>query len=338
MPAILLSQPAAERYGEQVRTTIAARPELRVETMPPGHGAEASRLAQVEAAFLSVDLMGDNSNPASNAPLRRYLEALLAAPSLKWLQLCSAGADRPQFRQLMDRGVQITTATGANARSVAHTAMAAALGMAREMPLWVRATAEKRWSPRRGADAPRDIDGARAVVLGMGAIGMEIGQLCSAFGMRVTGARRTVAPCEGWEAVVAFDRLGDALRDADFLFIACPLTEQTRGLVDAAMLSHLPRHARLVNVARGSVVVEEDLDAALREGRLAGAYADVFAIEPLPETSPLWSAPNFLVSAHSAGMSQGFEARTAAMFLDNLRRWVEGSPLRSQFGVSKTEP
>jgi len=109
--------------------------------------------------------------------------------------------------------------------------------------------------------------------------------------------------------------------------LCCPLTERTRGLIDAAALARLPAGARLVNVARGEVAEEPPLIDALRRGALAGAYLDVFAHEPLPAESPLWDMPNVIVTPHTAGHSDGNEMRVAAIFLDNLRRWTEGQPL-----------
>jgi D-2-hydroxyacid dehydrogenase (NADP+) len=300
---------------------------LRFEVFDGRRLATREQLADVELAFLSVDYMGASSNPAANPALASFLDALANAPRLRWLQVCSAGVDRPEFQQLMARAVQITTSTGANARAVAHSALAAALAFAREVPLWVEAKAAHQWVPRRGIDSPRDFDGSRAVVVGLGQIGREIARLCRAFGMHVTGVRRQSAPIAECDEIVSLDQLALALPRTDWLFLACPLTEQTRGLVDGAMLDRLPVHARVINVARGSVVVEADLARALRGGTIAGAYSDVFSVEPLPADSPLWDAPNFLLSAHSAGLSQGFEARTGAIFLHNLERWVRREPL-----------
>jgi D-2-hydroxyacid dehydrogenase (NADP+) len=283
--------------------------------------------ADIEMAFLSTDLMGSSSNPDVNPRLRDFLRLVREAPQLRWLHLCSAGADRPVFRELMARGVQVTTSSGANAIEVAHTAIAAMLAFAREVPVWIEARAARRWEPRRDALAPRDLQGSRAVVVGLGPIGLEISRLCRAFGLHVTGVRRAAQAVPQCDRVVPTAQLAQVAGEADWLFLACPLTSATRGLVDDALLRRLPAHARLVNVARGAVVDEAALDAALRSGRLAGAYSDVFAVEPLPADSPLWDAPNFMLSAHSAGASQGFPHRTVEMFLRNLERWVQGRPL-----------
>jgi len=128
---------------------------------------------------------------------------------------------------------------------------------------------------------------------------------------------------------VTFADFGKVLPRTDWLILACPLTPDTRGLVDAAALQGLADGARLVNVSRGEVVDEPALIDALQSGRLAGAYLDVFAHEPLPETSPLWTLPNVIATPHSAGFSDGNAARVVDIFLDNLRSWSRGEAMRN---------
>jgi phosphoglycerate dehydrogenase-like enzyme len=152
--------------------------------------------------------------------------------------------------------------------------------------------------------------------------------MLSAAGLRCIAVRRSASPqAEGATRTVAYEDLRDVLPGADWLLLACPLTDRTRGLVDAAALALLPAGARLVNVSRGEVVVEAAVIAALREGRLAGAYLDVFEHEPLPADSPLWDMPNVLLTPHAAGHSDGNAERAAVMFLQNLRRFCKGEPL-----------
>jgi phosphoglycerate dehydrogenase-like enzyme len=327
MTAILLSRPLLDAHGERIRALCVPLGPLRLVALAPGGALDPADIADVEIAFLSTDVMGASSNPDHNPALAAFLAAVAGAPRLRWLHLCSAGADRPVFRELMARGVEVTTSSGANAVEVAHTALAAALAFAREVPVWIEAKAARAWSPRRDELAPRDFRGSRATVVGMGPIGREIARLCGAFGLHVTGVRRTAQPLPECSRVVPTAMLAAVLQETDWLFLACPLTPQTRGLIDAAMLARLPAHARLLNVSRGAVVAEPALVDALVSGRLAGAYADVFATEPLPAQSPLWDAPNFMLSAHSAGSSQGFPARTVEMFMDNLARRASGQAL-----------
>jgi phosphoglycerate dehydrogenase-like enzyme len=149
-------------------------------------------------------------------------------------------------------------------------------------------------------------------------------------GLAVTVVRQRVAPMEPGFDAVTFDQFDAVLPRTDWLILACPLTERTRGLVDRAALQRLPAGARLVNVARGEVVDEAALIDALRAGQLGGAYLDVFAHEPLAATSPLWSLPNVIDTQHSAGFSDGNAARVVDIFLDNLRRWSAGDTLRNR--------
>jgi len=133
----------------------------------------------------------------------------------------------------------------------------------------------------------------------------------------------------GFDETTDFAALAGALPRADWLVLACPLTETTRGLIDAKALALLPRGAQLVNVSRGGVAVEPDLLAALRSGHLAGAFLDVFTAEPLPPDSPFWICPNVIVSPHSAAASDGLADRVAAVFCHNLGRWRRSEPLRN---------
>ena len=128
---------------------------------------------------------------------------------------------------------------------------------------------------------------------------------------------------------MTFRSLAKVLPRADWLFAACQLSEETRGLIDATTLAAMRKGAHFVNVARGEVVVEPDLVAALQSGHLGGAYLDVFAHEPLPPESPLWSIPNVIVTPHSAGQSDGIYERVVEIFLENLAHWLQGRPLRN---------
>jgi D-2-hydroxyacid dehydrogenase (NADP+) len=171
-----------------------------------------------------------------------------------------------------------------------------------------------------------------ALIIGTGPIGQEIGRLCRAFGLRSVGMRRdaNAPPPPGFDAVAGFAALSDLLPQTDWLILACPLTETTHHLIDARALGLLPPGRHLVNVARGGVVVEDALLAALRSGHLAGAFLDVFGMEPLPADSPFWDLPNVIVSPHSAAASDGLPGRVAAIFVDNLRRWARGEALRNR--------
>ncbi len=326
---ILLTQTAIDRYGDNIRQACPDHVAPAFIAHDPRRLPDHDALEAIDIAYVTTELAGGLGEADPDARLRLFARDLLAAPRLQWLHVCSAGTDRPMYQQLARRGVIITSSSGANALSVAHTAMAGMLALVRNIPLWVNAQRQRQWRTQRHAEACDDIDGGKAVIVGLGPIGREIARLCKAFGLHVVGVRRQPLPLPECDEVITFQRLADVLADAAWLILACPLTPETRNLVDASILARLPASARLINVGRGGVVDENALNQALHQGKLAGAYCDVFEREPLPLDSPLWDAPNFLLSAHSAGASKSFGERATAIFIDNLERWLSQQPMRN---------
>ncbi|MGE4335591.1 MAG: D-2-hydroxyacid dehydrogenase [Pigmentiphaga sp.] len=324
---IFLSEPSRTQYAGAISAAcgrdIAAELIVHRGDTPLG----ATTLPKIDVAFLSAEMIGQSGDADPDANMNAFFGSLVAAPNLKWLHVYSAGTDKPVYRQLARRGVVITHSSGANAKAVAHTAMAGMLALARDVPLWVRAQDKRHWQTQRREASPADLVGATVVIVGLGPIGREIALLCKAFGMHVLGVRRSAEPISACDVVYAQSDLAGALAQTSWLVLACPLTNETRNLIDAAMLAKLPSNARIINVGRGGVVNESALLRCLVEGTIAGAYSDVFETEPLPADSPLWSAPNFLLSAHSAGSSVGFGGRAATIFIENLKRWIRQGPL-----------
>ena len=287
----------------------------------PGTGVD------FDVAFVSRDVTGLSTKHEVQPVTQVFYDALLAAPSLRWVHVHSAGADRPVYMTLLERGVQVTTSSGANAPVVTLSALAGILALARRLPLLLEAQRERRWAPLFASGVPRDLEGQSAVVVGWGPIGQRIGALLQSLGLRVAVARQSPLPAGADIPTVQYAQLHQLLPQADWLVLCCPLSPETRFLVDAAALARLPRTAQVVNVARGDVVDEDALVAALSSGAIAGAYLDVFAHEPLPADSALWALPNVIVTPHSAGFSDGNQERVAHMFLENLGRWARGEPL-----------
>ena len=151
-------------------------------------------------------------------------------------------------------------------------------------------------------------------------------------GLRVVVVRNSAMPADEGIETVAYETIRSVLPQADWLLLACPLTDRTHGLISASALALLPAGAHVVNVARGEVVDEAALIEALQNDRLGGAYLDVFAHEPLPVQSPLWDMTNVIASPHSAGFSDGNAARVEELFLDNLGRRLQGLPMRNLVG------
>jgi phosphoglycerate dehydrogenase-like enzyme len=167
-------------------------------------------------------------------------------------------------------------------------------------------------------------------VVGMGGIGCEIARRAMAFGMSVRGVDRfpdRVRPPEGVQSVQGADRLADLLHWSDFAVIAAPHTPETAGWLNALMLAHLRPSSYLINIGRGAIVVLDDLVAALREGKLAGAALDVYEIEPLPREHPLWDFPNVILTPHTAGYSPVIAGRHLASLVENVGRFSRGEPL-----------
>jgi phosphoglycerate dehydrogenase-like enzyme len=233
----------------------------------------------------------------------------------------------------MARGVGVTTSSGANAEVVAQTAVGALLALSRRFPQLMAAQARREWAPLVAGPLPPDLAGQTVVLVGWGPIARRVQPVLAVLGLRVVVVRRSAEPAGPGIETVSFTALHQVLPRAQWLLLACPLTAQTRGLVDATALAALPPGAQLINVARGEVVVETALAAALASGPIGGAFLDVFEEEPLPAASPLWTLPGVMVSPHSAGHAAGNAARAAAIFIDNLRRWVQGQPLHNRVGL-----
>lgn len=178
---------------------------------------------------------------------------------------------------------------------------------------------------------PRDLPGQTATIVGWGPIGQKLSSLLQALGLKVVAVRQHAGPQSPLQADaverVTFEQLQQVLPRTDWLILACPLTDKTRQLVNVHALAALPKGAHLINVARGEVVDQSALVAALQSGHLGGAFLDVFQHEPLQRDSPLWAMPQVMVTPHAAGHSDGNEKRVSQMFLDNLRRFASGQAL-----------
>jgi phosphoglycerate dehydrogenase-like enzyme len=296
--ALLVSHRFRSVYGDTFTAAAEARG-LAVELLVLPDDPEA-RLADDIAARAEVAYFSSDVFPKFGKP---FFSATRKAANLKWLHVFNAGVDHPVFASILERGVRLTTSSGTASTPIAQTAIA---GM-----LYVN----------------RAVAGQTLLVFGFGKIGAEIARLARLLGMRVIGMRRHAAPHQHADEMHTPDQLHAVLARSDWLALACPLTAETRGMIDAAALAAMPQGARVINISRGEVIDEPALIAALANNHLGGAYLDVFAQEPLPAESPLWDMPNVLVTAHDASTSDAYDPRINALFLDNLARWQRGEPL-----------
>ena len=246
------------------------------------------------------------------------------APGLRWVQATSAGIGGFMRSTGLDHAKIIaTTAAGIHALPLAEFALAGALHFAKGFPQ-LRAWQQHRHWERYTTSL---LAGRRVTVVGLGSIGREVVRLFTAMRTEITCVVRSGAGASR----VDFRHLDDILPTTDVLVLSCPLTEETANLVGPRQLAKLPPHAILVNVARGGVVDEQALIEALMAGELAGACLDVFATEPLPADSPLWIMDNVIVSPHSASTVATENAALTELFVDNLRRYLLGAPLRNVY-------
>ncbi|QLP96235.1 MAG: D-2-hydroxyacid dehydrogenase [Rhodoblastus sp.] len=259
---------------------------------------------------------------------------LAAAGRLRFVQSISAGVDQFDREAFREAGVRLASAQGANAVAVAQHALALILALSRRLHEARDLQAKAEWIGMAKSPAARqdEVAGKTALIVGFGAIGARLGDYARALGMRVIAVKRDVARLGGAaDEIVAVEQLNEALPRADYVVLACPLTARTRGLIDAAALAAMKPGAALINVARGAVVDEAALIAALQEGRLARAALDCFAAEPLPPDSPLWAMRNVIVTQHVGGETRAYEDNVVDILLDNLSRLARGDrDLRNQ--------
>ena len=235
-------------------------------------------------------------------------------PRLRYLQLTSAGLDRIPLERMRLKGVRIHNARGVYSVPMAEHAVWGVLSLYRRAPLLLKNQAEARWEKRRDLV---ELAGKTVCILGTGSVGTECAGRFRAFGCRVLGVNRTVREGPAFHQILPMDALDDALAAADVAVLTLPLTEQTRGIMNAERLGRMKPGAILVNIARGALAEETALTDALHS-RLGGAVLDVFEDEPLSADSPLWRMENVIVTPHNSFVGDGNAARLWAVIQENL--------------------
>lgn len=246
-----------------------------------------------------------------------------AGPPVRWVHATSAGVDRLMFEALVDSDAVVTNARGVFDRGIAEYVLGAVLLFAKDSMGNLRHQSERRWVHRE----TELVRGKRALIIGAGSIGREVGRLLEAAGLEIRGTARSVRDDPVFGRTHAQTELDELLPEADLVVITAPLTEETEGLFDAGRFARMRPSARLINVGRGPIVKTDDLVEALAAGELAGAALDVFEEEPLPQDSPLWDMDEVMISAHMAGDFIGWREALGEQFVDLYRRWSEGETL-----------
>ncbi len=333
-PTLLISNKVLGEFGARIDGILAGAPrQLELLPFTPDLQLTAAQIGYIEAAYYSRDIWEGTEKNALSPAAQAFWNIIDRAQNVKWMAVYSAGTDAQRYQDVMRRGVRLSTSAGAQSESVGLACVAGILALARGVTYWHAKQQQREWVPLRGKDVLPDLPGQTAMIVGMGYIGKVIARVLHATGMKTIGIRRNVAPAEHFDEVIPPSMLDGLLPKCDWLVIACPLTPETRKLIDARRLALMKPGAGIANIARGEIIDEAALIDALKNKRLRHAYLDVFNTEPLPAESALWDLPNVLISPHNAGASTGTYARGVEIFLRNLASYLSARPLENEAKV-----
>jgi D-2-hydroxyacid dehydrogenase (NADP+) len=260
--------------------------------------------------------------------------ALLAnADNLRFIQVCAAGYDNYDLAAIAERGIRLCNSSGVNAIAVTEHALALTLALTRRIHIQRDFQQRSEWRGMISSLSEREeeLAGKTVIIYGAGTIGSRLSRLMKAFEARTIGIRRNIADGPGdFDELCTPADFADRLPEADVVVLTCPLTDETRHLMNAKTLDRMRSDAYLINVARGGCVDESALVAALEAGKIAGAGIDVTEPEPLPSTSSLWGFENVMLTSHTAGETRAYEDRVVAILNRNLARlWAGDAALEN---------
>jgi phosphoglycerate dehydrogenase-like enzyme len=275
----------------------------------------------------------------------RKLPEPAQAPRLRWIQFHSAGLDDVLKNDLIRaEDLEVTTASGIHAVQMSEYCLAMMLAFAYKLPTLLALQAKAEWPDKpHKLFLPRELRGQTLGIAGYGSIGRELARQAAALGMTVLATKRDpMHPAESGSYVESGTgdpegsipariypdaALKSMAAECDFLVVTLPLTDATRHIVNEDVLNGMKKSAVIINVGRGSVIDEPALITALSFGKIGGAALDVFEEEPLPKTSPLWNLENVILTPHISGNSAHYNEKAAALFAENLQRYIENRPL-----------
>jgi phosphoglycerate dehydrogenase-like enzyme len=264
---------------------------------------------------------------------------LKEAKKLKWIHSTAAGVAQLMYPELRDSGILLTNTSGVFSVPMAEHTMGLLLAMTRNFPDSVRHQDRANWGQQKIWDQPQhltELNGQVLLIVGYGSIGRELGRRARAFDMRVWGVTRSgKGDATHAEKIVPATQLESLLPEADYVVLVAPETPETLQVMGAAQIAKMKPGARLINLGRGSLLDEPALVRALETGSLAGAALDVTATEPLPPESPLWKAPNLLITPHTSAVSDRLWQRQSALLLELLERWFDGRELFNQVDFTR---
>lgn len=277
---------------------------------------------KVAPADMDVDYMWLTSHLNLDNYRDKAFELCLATRSIKVLQTFNAGLDHPFYKKLSDKGVRICNSS-AQGVAIAEYTLGQVMAVLQPIELQRELQRRKEWK----ITPFREVSQTRWLIVGFGPIGQEIAKRVKAFGADVDVVRRSPSESPNVDRMGRTADLPAFTREADVIVIACPLNADTRGMVDAHFFANVKQGAILVNIARGGLIDDAALIAALDSGRLSTAILDVFHQEPLPLDNAFWEHPKVRLTSHTSFSGNGSRGRWDQLFLDNLPRYVKGDSL-----------
>lgn len=256
------------------------------------------------------------------------VDLLYEAKKLKWIQSWSAGVDQftepESLKYLIDNNIKLTTMSGVHGNIIAEHVMGLVISLSRKLYKFYWQQKNQQWQWIK----VDQLEDRVMAIIGLGSIGQEIAARARAFKMKTIGVKRdTGTRISNIDHLYSHDELLTVLKEADYVVVAVPLTDETHQMIGEDEFRVMKSSAYFINISRGQVVDEEMLIRALEEGHIAGAGLDVFTEEPLPPDSPLYKLDNVLITPHIAGVFPAYDQKAIKIFLENLKRFKSGSPL-----------
>ncbi len=296
---------------------------------------EGRFLAELRGSFPDVEFVTAKSEEDQKTSIKDadiyygFLtqEVYAAADKLRWIQVAGAGIDGlKELPGLLDNDILVTNTKGPHVDSMADHVIGMMVNLAHRWMDHFDDQRAHRWEGSKYRDMQIDIAGATMGIYGLGDVGRATARRARAFGMDVIAVDKYPTPSEEVREPWGLERLDDLLERSDWFVVATPMTDETRGAIDARMVGLLKEGAHVIVISRGGIVDEEALVEGLRSGRIAGAGLDVFAEEPLPEDNPLWDLPNVVITPHCSGVTTFVIENIEQVFKENLRRYLGGEP------------
>jgi len=249
---------------------------------------------------------------------------LPSMPKLRWAQAMSAGVEGWLSLPDLPAGLTLTCARGTHTESMPENIIGALFHVAKPYSVAVENQKRAKWVNT----VAQPLSGKTLGILGLGAIGQEVARIASALGLRVIGTRRRPEPVPHVAQILPADRTDEVLAQSDFVLLLLPATPETDNFIDAKRLAKMKPTAWLLNFGRGHIIKDDDLIAATKSKKIAGALLDVFRQEPLPSDHPFWTAEGIVVLPHIGGPHPQRDRFVARLFVDNLGRFLDGAPLK----------